>query len=176
MIASALLPSCNGAEPPEMFTLNRCASDNFAAMLQNGSVMMPGVVSPHRAPATARGHGRARARSFRIVQGSRARLYPAKKRVVAQLAHRMGRDPKNVYCFLNRVHARTSLQIRRLKPSSYSKSSLSAGPIGCQADIMHPSVVLFWLHRAMVPTKQPSPSLLLSRIHKKLSLSLEELV
>ena len=45
-IASALLPSCNGAEPPEMFTLSRCASGSFAVMLQNGSVIMPGVISP----------------------------------------------------------------------------------------------------------------------------------
>ena len=45
-IASALLPSCNGAESPEMFTLSRCASGSFEAMLQNGSVMMPGVISP----------------------------------------------------------------------------------------------------------------------------------
>lgn len=44
--ASALLPSCNGAESPEMFTLNRCKSGSFAVMLQNGSVMMPGVISP----------------------------------------------------------------------------------------------------------------------------------
>lgn len=41
-----LLPSCSGAEPPEMFTLSRCASGRFAVMLQNGSVMMPGVISP----------------------------------------------------------------------------------------------------------------------------------
>lgn len=41
-IASALFPSCNGAESPEMFTLGRCASGSFAVMLQNGSVMMPG--------------------------------------------------------------------------------------------------------------------------------------
>lgn len=45
-IASALFPSCSGAEPPEMFTLSRCASGSFAVMLQNGSVMMPGVISP----------------------------------------------------------------------------------------------------------------------------------
>ena len=45
-IASALLSSCSGAESPEMFTLNRCASGSFAVMLQNGSVMMPGVISP----------------------------------------------------------------------------------------------------------------------------------
>ena len=31
---------------PEMFTLSRCASGSFAVMLQNGSVMMPGVISP----------------------------------------------------------------------------------------------------------------------------------
>ena len=41
-IASALLPSCSGAVPPEMFTLNRCAFGSFAVMLQNGSVMMLG--------------------------------------------------------------------------------------------------------------------------------------
>ena len=35
-----------GAAPPEMFTLKRCASGSFAAMLQNGSVMVPGVISP----------------------------------------------------------------------------------------------------------------------------------
>lgn len=29
-----------------MLTLNRCASGSFAAMLQNGSVMIPGVISP----------------------------------------------------------------------------------------------------------------------------------
>lgn len=45
-IASSLLPSCNGAESPVMLTLNRCASGSFAVMLQNGSVMIPGVISP----------------------------------------------------------------------------------------------------------------------------------
>lgn len=29
-----------------MLTLNRCAFGSFAVMLQNGSVMMPGVISP----------------------------------------------------------------------------------------------------------------------------------
>lgn len=37
-----MLPSCSGAEPPEMFTLSRCASGSFAVMFQNGSVMMRG--------------------------------------------------------------------------------------------------------------------------------------
>ena len=79
-IASALLSSCSGAESPEMFTLNRCASGSFAVMLQNGSVMMPGSSRPRRAPATVRGYYCARARSARIVRDSRARPRPAETR------------------------------------------------------------------------------------------------
>ena len=90
-IASALFPSCSGAEPPEMFTLSRCASGSFAVMLQNGSVMMPGSSRPRRAPATARGYYRARARSAHIVRDSRVMPCPAKtcrRAPTAQAANR----------------------------------------------------------------------------------------
>ena len=42
-IASRLSP---GPRRPRCLRSKRCASGSFAAMLQNGSVMMPGVISP----------------------------------------------------------------------------------------------------------------------------------
>ena len=81
LIASALLPSCSGVVPPEMFTLKRCAFGSFAAMLQNGSVMMPGVISPTPSSSkSTRPSPRSRTKhSYRLRPSRRA----LQKRVVA---------------------------------------------------------------------------------------------